>query len=139
MQAYTTLEARFARLSALEGALGILHWDTQTMMPEGSADERAIQIATLTSIAHELLTSPITRDLLDEARTERGSARCLATCKLTRDASHFRACGCGLDGFGRGKLSRVLARRDGLATGAPQQRFPSAPAPLGRRAKAAKR
>ena len=40
MQAYEALEARFARISAIEGALGILHWDTRTMMPEGSAHER---------------------------------------------------------------------------------------------------
>ena len=72
VQAYEALEARFARISAIEGALGILHWDTRTMMPEGSAHERANQIATLTSMAHELLTSSQTDELLDEADNSRG-------------------------------------------------------------------
>ena len=71
MRAYDALEARFARLSAIEGALGILHWDTQTMMPDGAADERAEQVATLTSLAHELLISARTKDLLDEAEETR--------------------------------------------------------------------
>ena len=34
MTAYQTLEQRFARLAALEGAAGILGWDAQTLMPD---------------------------------------------------------------------------------------------------------
>jgi carboxypeptidase Taq len=71
MSAYCALESRFARLSAIEDAMGILHWDTQTLMPSGSANGRSDQLATLKGIAHELLTSPQTRDLLDEAEQAR--------------------------------------------------------------------
>ncbi len=37
MQAYQELEARKKRVSALNNAMGILHWDQQTMMPDGAA------------------------------------------------------------------------------------------------------
>jgi len=56
--AYAALEKRFARLSAIGGAIGILGWDTQTMMPDGAADARAEQTATLSVLAHEILTDP---------------------------------------------------------------------------------
>lgn len=67
MPAYKTLEARFARISSIEDAIGILQWDAETLMPEGAADSRSDQLATLKGIAHELLTAPDTGDLLDRA------------------------------------------------------------------------
>ena len=60
--AYASLKSRFQRLSAL------LHWDRATMMPEGGAEARAEQQATLSLIAHETLTAPETSDLLASAR-----------------------------------------------------------------------
>ena len=73
MQAYKTLEERFARISSIEDAIGILQWDAETMMPEGAADSRSDQLATLKGIAHELLTARDTGDLLDQA--DQGSDR----------------------------------------------------------------
>ena len=67
MTAYTALEARFARLSAVEGAAGILGWDAQTLMPEGAAETRGEQLAALRGLAHEILTAPETADTLAEA------------------------------------------------------------------------
>ncbi len=64
MQVYHTLEERFARISASEDSIGILQWDTKTMMPQG-ADSRSDQLATLKGIAHEHLTARATSDLLD--------------------------------------------------------------------------
>ncbi len=72
MQAYHTLERRFARLSRLDGALGILGWDKETTMPMGAAVERGEQIATLSVIRHELLTDPETDALLHEAESGSG-------------------------------------------------------------------
>lgn len=66
--AYITLKSRFQRLSALGGAQAVLHWDRATMMPEGGAEARAEQQATLSLIAHETLTAPETSDLLASAR-----------------------------------------------------------------------
>ena len=70
MQAYSFLEARFARLAAIQDALGILQWDAETMMPEGAGEGRSDQLATLKGLAHDILTTPVTGDLLDEALQE---------------------------------------------------------------------
>ena len=67
MQSYQILEKRFARLADVEGALGILRWDNDTIMPAGAAGQRAGQLAALSVIAHELLTAPDMGDLLSEA------------------------------------------------------------------------
>ncbi len=71
-KAYRTLEQRFARMSAVSGAMSVLNWDHSTMMPEGGAAARARQLSTLSVIRHELLTSPDMNDLLSEA--EAGTA-----------------------------------------------------------------
>ncbi len=63
--AYQDLTARFRRIGVIEDALGILHWDQATLMPEGSAPARAEQIATLSVLRHELLTQAQIGDLLD--------------------------------------------------------------------------
>ncbi|MDR6770957.1 carboxypeptidase M32 [Azospirillum sp. BE72] len=70
MTAYQELERRHARIAAIGDALGILGWDTQTIMPEGANDGRAEQTATLSVIAHELATDPRMVDLLDEAEAD---------------------------------------------------------------------
>lgn len=66
--AYATLKSRFQRLSALGGAQAVLHWDRATMMPDGGAEARAEQQATLSIIAHEMMTAPEVSDLLASAR-----------------------------------------------------------------------
>lgn len=67
MITYDRLKDRYARLSAIGDALGILGWDTQTMMPTGSADSRAEQVATLEVLQHELATDPAIADWLAAA------------------------------------------------------------------------
>ena len=67
MSAYRALEARFKRCADLGGALSMLQWDHQVMMPAGGNAARAEQLATLRQIAHELLTDTETGDLLDQA------------------------------------------------------------------------
>lgn len=62
--AYEALKARFHRLSAIQGAQAVLHWDRATMMPEGGARARAEQQAALALVAHEMLTSPEMGDLV---------------------------------------------------------------------------
>ncbi len=65
--AYRSLEQRFTRISSLDGTLSMLDWDQATMMPEGGADARADQLATLKLIRHETLCSPEIASLLAEA------------------------------------------------------------------------
>ncbi|MGH6893434.1 MAG: carboxypeptidase M32 [Dongiaceae bacterium] len=73
ISAYSRLEQRFRRLSALQEAAGVLHWDMSTVMPDGGRSARSEQLATLGVVCHELLTAPETGDLLSEAAGERGS------------------------------------------------------------------
>jgi carboxypeptidase Taq len=55
---YTELTQRLSDLAAIEGALGILQWDQEIVMPSGAAEGRGRQIAVLSVLAHEKLTSP---------------------------------------------------------------------------------
>lgn len=68
--AYNTLERHFTRISRLDGALSVLDWDQATMMPNGGADARAEQLATLKLIRHEALCSPEIADLLATAEDD---------------------------------------------------------------------
>ena len=70
--AYQTLETRAKRISDIGDALAILGWDAQTMMPKGGSEARGEQIATLSTIAHEIATAPDLPDLLDEAEDGAG-------------------------------------------------------------------
>lgn len=54
---YNSVAQRLADLTAVEEALGILHWDQEIVMPAGAADARGKQIATLSVVAHERLTN----------------------------------------------------------------------------------
>jgi carboxypeptidase Taq len=65
MDAYKELERRFARLNKLNEALGVLRWDHAAMMPDGGAEGRSEQMATLELIAHEQLTDPALGDLFE--------------------------------------------------------------------------
>ena len=67
MTAYQTLEARAKRVADIRGALAILGWDSQTMMPKGASEVRGEQLATLEQMAHEIVTTPDIGDLLAEA------------------------------------------------------------------------
>ena len=64
---YGELERRFARLSALHRASAILNWDRSTMMPDGAAEDRADQLATLSVIAHGMISAPDMPELLQRA------------------------------------------------------------------------
>jgi len=70
--AYADLEIRFRRLHLLGEAAGMLHWDQATMMPAGSAESRAEQLAELAAVRHGLLTATDVGDLLEAASEEDG-------------------------------------------------------------------
>ncbi|MGI9498730.1 MAG: carboxypeptidase M32 [Geminicoccaceae bacterium] len=70
MIAYQTLEERAKRIADIEGALAILGWDAQTMMPKGGSEARGEQIATLSEMAHEIRAAPDLADLLDQAEAD---------------------------------------------------------------------
>jgi carboxypeptidase Taq len=66
-EAYSQLEQRFARMSAIDGAVAVLGWDHATMMPSGGASARANQLSTLSVLRHEIMIAPEMSDLLDQA------------------------------------------------------------------------
>ena len=59
------LRNRFSTISDLYSAKSLLFWDQQTYMPEGSSVGRAEQMATLSRLAHEMLTDVKMGRLLD--------------------------------------------------------------------------
>ena len=65
--AYRRLEEVFRRRALIGEAEGVLGWDTSVNMPPGGAAARAEQMATLRTMAHELVTDPQVGDLMDEA------------------------------------------------------------------------
>ena len=70
MTAYKSLEAMHKRVSALGNAIGILHWDQETMMPEGVAPARAQDLAELSLMVHEIETDERLADLLAQAESQ---------------------------------------------------------------------
>ena len=73
MSAYQDLEKRFARISALNGASSMLHWDSATMLPQGAMEVRGEQLAVLAELSHEQVTAPELADLLAQAVDEHGA------------------------------------------------------------------
>lgn len=69
-KSYDALEDHFARLNNIGNAMGVLHWDRATMMPNGAAEDRGAQLATLGGIAHSMLTDPRVGDWLGQADGE---------------------------------------------------------------------
>jgi len=62
------LKARLLEISDLNGAAAVLNWDQSTYMPRGGGPARGRQLATLSRLAHERLTDPALRRLLDDLR-----------------------------------------------------------------------
>ena len=58
------------RITDLNHAAALLEWDQETYMPEGAAESRARQVATLRSLAHELLTSKEASSKIQTAQPE---------------------------------------------------------------------
>ncbi len=65
--AYPALEARFRRMNLVRDAIAMLDWDGAAMMPDGGADARAEQLATLKLIVHEQAVDPALADLFAAA------------------------------------------------------------------------
>ena len=63
--AYELLKNRLATISDLRSTKSLLFWDQQTYMPKGGVADRAEQAATISRLAHEMLTDDETKKLLD--------------------------------------------------------------------------
>jgi carboxypeptidase Taq len=70
MSAYASLTVHFGRISAMSNAIGILQWDSDTMMPKGAAASRAESLALLRVMQHEMAVDPRLSDWLQAAGDE---------------------------------------------------------------------
>ena len=67
MNAFETLTEQVAQVSDILNAVSVLTWDARTQMPPGGAATRGEQLATLSSLAQERLTSEHLKAALTEA------------------------------------------------------------------------
>ena len=70
MSAYIKLKEIFREASLSSDISGILHWDMSTMMPKNSRKQRADQLAYLSKISHDKISSNEVKDLIFEAKKE---------------------------------------------------------------------
>ncbi|MBN2079601.1 MAG: carboxypeptidase M32 [Spirochaetes bacterium] len=64
------LNRAWARISRIEQAIALLHWDMETCMPEDGSGPRSEQLALLSEVGHEWLTSDATARLIEDAENE---------------------------------------------------------------------
>ncbi len=67
---YAAYTAQLRKAADVAHAISILHWDNEIFMPEKGANFRARQISTLSTMCHELLTSPMLGELLDKLQSD---------------------------------------------------------------------
>jgi carboxypeptidase Taq len=71
-KSYDDLIAEYKAYTTLQAVLGLLHWDMQTMMPPKGAAQRADQMAILSGLSHQKLTSNKMGDLLGSLKQPDG-------------------------------------------------------------------
>ena len=71
MTSYAKLKKIFHEAALSSDIAGILHWDMSTMMPKNSRKNRAEQLAYLSKIRHQLISSPKVGKLIDIAKKEK--------------------------------------------------------------------
>jgi len=67
---YDSLHARAAKLSRLNEAQEVLHWDMSAMMPDGGMESRGEQLAVLSGLCHSMLTATEMADAIDAAEAD---------------------------------------------------------------------
>ncbi|TCK28691.1 carboxypeptidase Taq [Ancylobacter aquaticus] len=72
MSAYASLTVHFGRIAAMSNAIGILQWDSDTMMPKGAASSRAESLALLRVLQHEMAAHPQLGEWLEAADGDAG-------------------------------------------------------------------
>jgi carboxypeptidase Taq len=83
-ETFQALEERLATISDVYSAASVLAWDRQTYMPEGGVRGRAEQLASLARLAHEMLVSPDTGELLERAGERQPGSDEAALLRLAR-------------------------------------------------------
>ena len=73
------LREMLGEVADISHAIALLGWDQQTYMPPGGAKDRAMQLATLSSLAHSKFVSDEMGNALDAARRLMDLMRILMT------------------------------------------------------------
>lgn len=73
-ETYKALVARLRDIHNIGQAGALLHWDMETNMPPGGAQQRGEQMATLSRISHGMFTDDETGKLLEDAAAELADA-----------------------------------------------------------------
>ena len=118
MSAYEQLETRQKRIAALNDAMGILHWDQETMMPEGAAPARAGVLAELSLMVHELETGNELADLIAQAESDAPQLDNWQQANLREIRQGLYPCECDAGGPGGETGYRRIGVSDDLAGGA---------------------
>lgn len=63
-----TLREDIAKILDVHSAISLMHWDLEVLMPPKGAEARGQQLATLSGIAHRMLTDPSIGQAIDELR-----------------------------------------------------------------------
>ena len=65
-QSYETYVTLMRRIADIKNALAVLQWDQETYLPSKGAGFRSQQIASLSELAHEMFTAPVSGDIIKE-------------------------------------------------------------------------
>ena len=68
MKTYLKLKEIFNEASLTSDIAGILHWDMATMMPSSSRDQRSDQLAYLSKLSHNKISSSEVGDLIEDSK-----------------------------------------------------------------------
>lgn len=60
---WESLKSKVGEIEAIIGALGVLEWDQQVMLPKGGAASRGAQLSALSGVLHERMTDPALGEL----------------------------------------------------------------------------
>ncbi|CAN5411815.1 carboxypeptidase M32 [soil metagenome] len=71
MSGLDSLKTAYGEIADIGRAAAVLSWDQQTYMPPRGAESRGRQLATLSGVLHEKITSPALGDLLEKAAAEK--------------------------------------------------------------------
>lgn len=70
---FTRYLDRSRTICDVNDAMSVLSWDQETYMPKGAAEARAEQIATLSTLVHQMTVDPEYRKLLASLKAENGA------------------------------------------------------------------
>ena len=89
MTHFESLRAKLEEITHLRTAASLLIWDQEVMMPKGSTEARACQIAVLAGILHEKSTDPKIEELLNPLEESLGGWSDIEQCNIRETRRNF--------------------------------------------------